>query len=153
MGGEIIMWSINRTKNRTRTRGWIQSLDYHKEQSQGNIYGNNIYPFSPGANVLFQCPVISLRRALSTVWVIYISFVSTVGCCPCLRWLAVITHTFLHCGYVGLCPLSKEGLYSINTTCCELALLPNWGQCLSLQCHACNGIGSCLDTARNIKYI
>ena len=49
--------------------------------------------------------------------------------------LAVIIYTFLHCGYVAHCPLSKEGLYSINTKCCQLALLPIGGQCLSLHCH------------------
>jgi len=31
LGGEIIMWSINTTKNRTPKGGRIQSSDYHKE--------------------------------------------------------------------------------------------------------------------------
>jgi len=38
LGDEIIMWSINTTKNRTPKGGCIQSLDYHKEYPVAWIY-------------------------------------------------------------------------------------------------------------------
>ena len=130
------MWSINTTKNRTLKGGCIQSLDYHKEYLVAWIYLPKEYISVPSYSNCF----VSVSCNLSSLGIVHcliinISFARSVGCCLCLRGLAVIIHTFLHCGYVGHCPLSKEGLYLINMTCCELAVLPTWGQCLSLHCN------------------